>query len=421
MKRFVLFIVLVGIAVMLLTSCARPASNESSTTTSLSESENASVTTQNVEAVSTTTVSQEATAPVDSGVTLESVKQAALDAGYAAEDIQNLEMHTEPRPVRGIYVNYADETLQSQCPVYEFKTAADAKEFAKQVNDSGYSICIVNNTLLAMTDAKYGIILNDNEKSVLESFLKSSFLPYEEPNKAPVSSAKDYAGAASRIAAIQEALDKLVNKSVVIYAKTLSADEQSTLNFITFSLLRSADLSFTQLLNEEQANIDTVVQTWEQYGCTDVKMKHDKPHDYTMTGKRAGMDDPFAMHCVYSPEQDALSISDINGIDPVELFEFTPLGNDQYAFQTLYERAIVGYKDGVISSLVYSLKPRSIELAYNLKTDNVYPNAAGADEAWVRASGDGGFEQVIVFDGTKLQISAVDFTGTNIEFDVEVQ
>jgi hypothetical protein len=77
------------------------------------------------------------------------------------------------------------------------------------------------------------------------------------------------------------------------------------------------------------------------------------------------------------------------------------LGNDRYAFQTLNERAIVVYKDGVISSLAYSLKPRSSEFAYSPEADNIFPDGTGADDAWVLASGKDAFEQLIVYDGKK--------------------
>jgi len=440
-KYFNLF-VLVGIIILSftsLTSCGRSTSSlDNSSVISADESTDAVVNETKIsEAESSatsvkqdTTVTSETSAKQDTnstietsinnGITLESVKKAALDAGYAAEDISEIDMQAVPRPVRGIFVNYVDENLQSQCPVYEFKDSADAMEYARQVNDSGYSLCIVNDKLLAMTSSEYGVILNDKEKSVLESFLNSSFLPYNEPALPPINPDKDYAGAASRIERILRSLDKLVNKSVVLHSKSLPVDDPKTIDFLSFSMVTSADLSFTAPLSEDQEQIDSVIQTWELYGCTDVKMKHDKPHDYTMTGKRAGMEETFTIHCIYSPERDAVSITDVNGKDMVEFYEFVPLGNDQYAFQTLYERAMITYKDGYVSSFIYSLKPRTSELAYNPKIDNIYPNAASVNEAWVLASGEDTFDQMIVFDGTKLSISATDFTGSKLTFDMNV-
>jgi len=436
MKRHVLLAVLVCIGIFSFTSCGRSASSdENSPITTMSPGDEAvasatpgaesvgSEESSSAESSATPSPQDSAVAtetPADGGITLESVKKAALDAGYAAEDIPEIDVQTEPAPVRGIFVNYVDETLQSQCPVYEFKDAADALAFAGEVNDSGYGLCIVNGKLLAMTDARYGIILHDNEKTVLESFLTGNFLPYVDPAVPPASPDRDYAGAASRIGLMQQALDKLVNKAVILHTKTLPADDPKTLAFLTFSMVGSADLSFTAMLNEDQTQIDAVIQTWASYGCTDVKISHDKPHDYTMTGTRAGMDEPFAIHCIYAPEKDSLSLVDKNGKELLEFFEYVPLGNDRYAFQTLYERAILTFRDGKITSLVYSLKPRSNESAYGPDTDNIFPDGTEADDAWVIAAGKDAFEQWIVYDGKKLQISAVDFTGTKLEYEMIV-
>ena len=444
MKKHVLLAVLVGIVVLSFASCGRetpsdgsssPASTSPKTETAASEA-SSPVSEKSTEATAESSsggtaesspspsaqdAAESADTPTENGITLESVKKAALDAGFAAEDIPQIEVQTDPVPVRGIFVNYADETLQSQCPVYEFKDAADAMAFARQVNDSGYSLCVINDKLVAMTDAKYGIILHDKEKAVLEGFLASRFMTYEEPAAPPANLDKDYAGAAARIEVMRQALAKRIEKSVILHAKTLPPEEQQTLSFISFSLAGSADLSFTAPLCEDQAKIDAVIDTWTAYGCTDVKISHEKPHSYTMTGKRAGMDDPFTLRCVYSPEQDAVSLLDTSGKELLEFFECVPLGNDRYALQTLYERAILVYKDGKITSLDYSLKPRSREFAYDPDTDAIFPNGKGVDDAWVSESGKDAFEQRIVFEGNKLQISALDFTGTKLEYAIEVQ
>ena len=456
MNKHVRLAVMVGIAVLALTSCGRPASPDGSASPEvMSPSAEAEATdSPGTETWNGTESSPEITpesspeiipesspesspdggiassgqaqadttgAGADGVITLESVKQAALAAGYAAEDIPAIDVHQEPVPVRGIYVNYADDTYQSQCPVYEFKDDTDTMAFARQVNDAGYSRCIVNGKLLAMTEAKYGVILHDSEKAVLESFLAGSFLPYAEPAAPPVSQDKDYAGAASRIGVIQKAIDKLVNRSVVLHMKSLPEEDAGMLQSISFSLVNSADLSATASLCEDQAEIDSVIGTWQLYGCEDVKILHDKPHDYTMTGKRAGMDSSFAIHCVYSPEKDSLSLVDKDGKDYAEFFEFVSLGQDRYAFQTLYERAVVSYRDGEITSLAYSLKPRSRELAYQPGKDPVFPDGNGVADAWVLAAGEDAFEQLIAYDGAKLQLSAVDFTGTKRTYEVNVQ
>jgi hypothetical protein len=163
-----------------------------------------------------------------------------------------------------------------------------------------------------------------------------------------------------------------------------------------------------------------VVETWEMYGCTEVKLKHDAANDYVLTGKRAGMEDPFNIHCAYSPDKDSLRIVDINGAEKVELFEFVPLGGDKYAFQTLYERGIVEYRDGKVTSFIYSLRPRTKESAYNPDADSIYPDGSGADESWVSKLGEDAYEQFITYDGARLKISATDFMGNKIKIETGV-
>jgi len=116
-----------------------------------------------------------------------------------------------------------------------------------------------------------------------------------------------------------------------------------------------------------------------------------------------------------------LRIADNNGGEMVELFEFVPLGEDKYAFQTLHERAIVEYKDGKITSFTYSLNERTKEKAYNPDTDSIFPNGTGVDKAWASKSGENGYEQFITFDGAKLQISAVDFTGDKLNDEINIE
>lgn len=436
MRKFLAFIMLFGILMLPLTSCSivkvqngspDPAtsaavSSSSDSTTNAPASSSPANSTESSEA--SVSVAQNTTAtteePVDSGLTLESVKKAALDAGYAAEDIQDLQIDTVPSPVRGIYTNYKDEFLQAQDPVYEFKDSTDAQVFAKQVNESGYSLCIVNGKLVTMTGSEYGIVLNEKEKAFLESLLKSKVMVYEEPVPAQVSNDKDYAGAYTRIDPILKALDKLVKKSVLVYGKSLPEGTPNNIGNVSFSLLTSADLTYTATLCEDQTKIDAVVKFWEYFGCTEVKVKHDVANDYTMTGKRAGLDTSFNIHIVYSPDKDAVRIIDKDG-EIVEFFEFVPLGEDKYAFQTLYERGIVEYKDGKISSFIYSVNTRTKESAYSPNADSIYPNGTGADEAWVSKSGEDAYDQFITFDGTKLKISAMDFTGTRLKVEINVE
>ena len=360
--------------------------------------------------------------PADNGVTLETIRKGAQDAGFTMDDNKDMQQSIEPKAVDGFIINYQDENSYSQVPVYEFSSPADAQSYADEVNKEGYCLCIINGKLLGITSSRYGIVLNDKEKALLETLFKSRMMAYEEPAPDVINPSKDFAGDCSRIGAINKAIDTLVNKSVLLYSKSLPADDPNiNIGLISFSSASSSDMAFIAALCEDQAQMDSVVKYWKLFGCTDVKLKHDAANEYTLTGKRAGMDTSFVINCVYSPDMDSLRILDKDGSQIADYFEFVPLGGDKYAFQTLYERAVVEYKEGKITSLIYSRNTTAVEKAYSPDADSIYPNGTGLDDAWASKAGEDTYEQFITFDGTKLDISAVDYTGTKLNAEIIVK
>lgn len=408
MKKVLTYLVILCVLLMLFTSCASV--NKADTSAAISQND----TTPANSAV------EEPKKPVDSGLTLDGIKKSALDAGCEVEEVQAMQMSLEPKPVGGFNYVYKDENNQAHIPVLEFKNAADAEKYAKQVNEAGYNLCIINGKFLTMTSTKYGVVINENEKGALETLLNSKVMEYVESIPAPSNSSKDYAGAYSQIDAICKAIDKLVNKSALLHDKALPKDDPKRLESVFFSPLTSADLAFTAVLSEDQTQLDAVVKVWEMFGCTDVKLKHDVPNDYTLSGKRAGLDTSFELHCMYSPEKGSLRLVDKDGGQLVELYEFVPLGGDKYAFQTLYERGIVEYKDGKIISLIYSLNKRDKELAYDINKDSIYPSGQGTDEAWVSKYGEDSYEQSISYNGNTLKIVADSFMGGRLKAEMNV-
>jgi hypothetical protein len=113
-------------------------------------------------------------------------------------------------------------------------------------------------------------------------------------------------------------------------------------------------------------------------------------------------------------------LTDYDGGATLEMYEFVPLGEDKYAFQTMYERAIVEYKNSKITSFIYSLNTRSIENAYT-DSDSIYINSTDISEAWVSAAGADSYEQYVTYDGTTLKITASGFTGGRLTIEIEAQ
>jgi hypothetical protein len=172
-----------------------------------------------------------------------------------------------------------------------------------------------------------------------------------------------------------------MKKSILLHDKSAPAGERISESYVTFSPLSSGDLAFLAYLSEDQAQLDAIVKLWENFGVKDMKLKHEAANDYILTGSRMGLDTAFEIHCSFSPETGALRLSDIDGGEVLDFYEFVPLGGDKCAFQTLYERAIVEYKNGKILSFIYSLNKRDKAFTYNPDSDGIYGKGGGIDEA----------------------------------------
>lgn len=425
MKKRIYFIVLVCIA-LLLSSCSLIIKVQPTETTASSETAGTSetaVSSETAEIVETAAPDEETIAEKtdDSDLTLAGIKKAAQEAGYEVGEVDEYQMDNDPKPADGFNLIYIDDYSQSYIPVLEFKNADDAMTYAEQINEDGYSRSIVNGKFLTMTGARYGVITNDNEKNLLEKLLETAVMEYTEADPVIPEPAKDYAGACLQINAIYSALDKTVNKSVILYDKAAAEDKRISAAFVTFSLISSGDLSFTSSLCEDQTQLDAVVQLWEMFGVTDMKLIHDAANEYILTGKRMGLDTTFEIQCSFNPETGSLRLLDTDGGEVLEFYEFLPLGGDKYAFQTMYERAIVEYKDGKIISFIYSLNKREKELAYNSASDGIYGKSDGIDEAWVSVKGEDSYDQFITGTGTKLNIAADSFSGDRFKTEIDIQ
>ena len=84
-------------------------------------------------------------------------------------------------------------------------------------------------------------------------------------------------------------------------------------------------------------------------------------------------------------------------------YEFVPLGNDQYAFQTPSERLVVDYTDAV-KSMTYTSLDIDAAQKYDVSTEGIYPKGEGANVEWVKQRG--AFTQVYSFDGSTLTVEA---------------
>lgn len=366
-------------------------------------------------------VAAEAPKSVDSGMTLEQIKKAAQDAGCEIEEVKDFQLIGGQVPVAGFNLIYKDELSESHIPVLEFQNDDEALAYAEQVNDAGYNMSIVNGKFMTITGSQFGIPTNDKEQALLEKIMDSKVMEYTKKAPVVVSSANDYAGAYLKIDAINKAVDELVTKSILLYDKSAPEDKRIGDVFIAGSLISSMDLAFTAGMKEDQTQLDAVAQVWEMFGCTDVKVSHDAPHNYTLTGKRAGLDTSFEIKCSFSPGTGSLRLIDKDGGQLVEFYEFVPLDADKYAVQTLYARAIVEYKEGKVNYFIYTANKTDKALAYDPEADGIYEKGGALDEAWAAKASKDSYERYIVYDGAKLVISADTFFGERLNTEIDAQ
>jgi len=362
----------------------------------------------------------EAEAVLDSGLTLEKLKAKAEELGYEITPNEGYQLTGSIKPEDGFNLHYVDDNSDTFIPVFEFGSPDDALRYAGGVNAAGYNLCIVNGRFVTMTGAQYGVVMNDAEAAFLAGLLESEVMAAPNISGSPViSQASDYASACKQIDTVKNALNTLVNRTVLTHDKSAASDKNFSAAFISFNMLSSGNLMFTATLSEDEASRDAMAQMWTAFGVTDMKIERTAAHTYELTGVRAGMETPFLIRCMFEPSSGALRLVEMGGDSVIELFEYVPLGGDTYAFQTISERALVTYQGGQITGFTYSLL-KSETAVYNSEADSIY-DKSGLDTAWVTAAGEDLFGQLITYDGTILKIHAESFfTGSRVTADISV-
>jgi len=112
------------------------------------------------------------------GVTLDSMKKAARDAGYEVED--SYSDAWGDGIVGGFTVTYPSEYSNIHTPVLEFKDKASADAVAKQEKDAGYNYPVQNGKFLTFISASGGVVENEDEKTFFESLINGRTIPAKE-------------------------------------------------------------------------------------------------------------------------------------------------------------------------------------------------------------------------------------------------
>ena len=78
------------------------------------------------------------------------------------------------------------------------------------------------------------------------------------------------------------------------------------------------------------------------------------------------------------------------------------------------------YRGGKVISLIYSRKDGGRSEPYDPDEDSIYPNGGGVNDAWASGAGAEKSDEFITYDGSKLHIAKVIFTGERMKMDISV-
>ena len=101
-------------------------------------------------------------------VGLASMKKAAKDAGYKVEDkVQKWDSNI----VDGFTIFVPVGSSEYNTFVYEFKDSASAKKYADKIDESGYSVCLVNDKFVTFASADRGTVKYPEEYTILNNLV----------------------------------------------------------------------------------------------------------------------------------------------------------------------------------------------------------------------------------------------------------
>jgi predicted small secreted protein len=99
-------------------------------------------------------------------VTLDGMKQAAIDAGYKVEDSD-----VSGDKAGEFLIDFPLGSSDDMLPVTQYKDKATADSYAKSSNDSGYYVAVTNGVFVALATAEKGVAKPPEEKTLLENLL----------------------------------------------------------------------------------------------------------------------------------------------------------------------------------------------------------------------------------------------------------
>lgn len=365
---------------------------------------------------------QSDTSILDEGTisSLDEIKQKALDAGYEIEELKEIQMPT----IEGFEMPTMEEIMggvvdgfymlidDTYTPVMEFANPNDAQAYADMINESGYNVAIVNGRFVSFVEANKGIIVDDNLQAEIERIMDAKAQvqdQWTDTQDVPIDTT-DYSSAYALLDNIRKSMNTLLDQSLTINNKAHPEGDPKNTDGVIPLLFGSITMGFTAYFGEDETYYEGIVSVAEMVGITESKVTRNAAHDYTLSGKERREKLPYEVHGVYDPATGSLRMVEKTDGKVTEFFEFVPLGNDQYAYQTNKERAMVIYRNGQLESFIYT-KIDNNDTDYDLESQSIYPTGAGVNNEWVAGQGEDGYAEYYFFDGTTIKLSVETYSG----------
>ncbi len=351
---------------------------------------------------------------------LDEIKQNAISEGFEITELVDMQRQATSEMMEGFVDGFNVVIGDKHIPVLEFTTPNVAQAYADMTNEGGYNVAIVNGRFFTCVGANKGIIEDDEEQAVLERIMdaKAQIQEHWSDTKGASVNTSDYKSAYALQDDIKKSMSTLLEQALTKNNKAHPEGDPNNTEDVIPLMFGSIAMGFTAYFGEDETYYEGIASTAEMIGITDGKVTRNAAHNYTLSGKEPRDKLPYEINGMYDPATGSLRMVERTDGKITEFFEFIPLGNDQYAFQTDEERAIVIYKNGELESFSYTKISNyntnlfdDPSIKYDGESDSIYPTGVGANTDWVLARGEDSYAEYYAFNGTTIKISYETFNG----------
>lgn len=225
---------------------------------------------------------------------------------------------------------------------------------------------------------------------------------------------------------IANALDNLINGIVEANNEKLETDnpdgywqDPAYMSLIYMPFL-STSLAMTTSVTDTAAP-STVAMVYEVWGEQDVTFTVNAPGDYTVTYKSPDWSDEtivddVRIEMLFDKDSNSLRYVEYTNGTQSLFYEYVGLGNDVYAMQSRSDRALLTYKDGVITDVHHSMtiweedwetgELSDMSVRYDAEADSIWGRNDIGDD-WVTERS-GNLRYVFDYNGTSLVVTRMD-------------